>query len=397
MNNLLSTLFSLVQDFKQITEKQNHKILAEGSPDPLIPDQLSNIEKAIHQCRTQLEQKIAQTQTAISRPPVEVKSSMILNASPWENEHTKAFESYLRNGTEPPLLNLEKKSSINNGARSDIGYSVTNKMQTHIEQDLLNLVPFRKIAQVIQISSDSLEIIDDPKGITSGWSDAGLAETEKANATNFERHSIPVHELYAQPKAAQKLIDDPRIRIDEWLSGVLAESFYQKENDAFINGDGEGKPRGILAYTEMLKTIKSANTEKITPEDLIKLFYSLPPQYLQNAKFIMSRGAAQSLRTLQDQKSGQYLWQQNLAEDGGDKLLGAEVIIVPNMPDIGPNNYPIAFGDFARGYVIVDRNGTRILRDPFTHKPYVKFFATRRVGGDVLDTKAICLLQMASK
>jgi HK97 family phage major capsid protein len=209
-----------------------------------------------------------------------------------------------------------------------------------------------------------------------------------------------VHELYAQPKATQKLIDDAAIDIEAWLADKVSTIFAKKENTAFISGDGVGKPRGILTYSDgtswgTIEQVASGSSGAVTADKLLELYYSLKEDYAVNATFLMNRSTVEAVRQLKD-NTNQYLWSPGLHLGAPDTLLGVPVYQAADMPVPAADSLSIACGDFKSAYQIVDRTGVRVLRDPFTDKPFVKFYSTKRVGGDVINFEAIKLMKLGS-
>ncbi len=207
--------------------------------------------------------------------------------------------------------------------------------------------------------------------------------------------------MYAQPKATQKLIDDGSIDIEQWVARKVADKFARLEATAFISGDGTGKPTGILSYTAGtawgdIQQVVSGSDAAITGDSLLKLYYSLKDDYAKRATFLMHRSTVQAVRLLKDSTTGQYLWQPGLASGTPDTLLGVPVALAADMPVPASGSLSVALGDFKRGYLIVDRVGIRTLRDPFTAKPFVVFYTTKRVGGEVVDYEAIKLLKLSA-
>jgi HK97 family phage major capsid protein len=219
-------------------------------------------------------------------------------------------------------------------------------------------------------------------------------------------------EQYAMPAATQTMLDDAFFDVEAWLAEEVSIEFLEMEGDAFVNGDGVNKPRGFLAYSFAASTPSSPSVwGKIgyTPsgasgafaadpaggDALIDLVHSLKPGYRANATWLMNDATAAKARKLKDSQ-GHYQWQQSLVVGAPSQLLGYGVEFDDGMPDFGANTYPIAFGDFNRGYNIIDRMGTRVLRDPYSVKPYILFYTTRRVGGGVRDFNAIKVLKASA-
>ncbi|MFI4983865.1 MAG: phage major capsid protein [Rickettsiales bacterium] len=335
--------------------------------------------------------ELEEIKAAAQRPMSDTKNS----AQGEDLEHKKAFCAYLRKGIDTNLTSIEKKAlSVANDA--DGGFLVTSVMSERIGKRVGEFSPLRQIASVTEISSDALEIIEDKDAAFAGWT-LETEVREETTSPTLAKKVIQVHELYAQPKATQKLMDDASIDIEGWLSEKIVDVFSQKENAAFVSGNGVGKPKGILSYSDIeIEQIPSGENGSVTAEGIFNLFYSLRENYAVKGKFLMSRSAVQAVRMLKDTSNGKYLWQPGLTVGTPDTLLGAEVVVCPDMPLVSSGALAIAFGDFKAAYQIVDRQGVRILRDPFTEKPFVKFYTTKRVGGDVINFDAIKLLKLSA-
>ena len=241
----------------------------------------------------------------------------------------------------------------------------------------------------------------------AGWTSENEERIE-TDSPEVKKIKIPVYELYAKPKANQHLLDDSEIDVEEWLIDKIAEKFASLEDSAFINGDGTSKPHGFLKYSSnsdenrtfgILQHFLTGAKGKFVDNDsalniLIDMVCSIKPIYVKNAKWIMSRSALSEIRKI---KNGDSLpiWAPSIADATPSTLLGYPVIIDDNMPALvnGQESTSVAFGDFSSGYQIVERQGLSILRDPYTSKPFVEFYASKRVGGDVIDFDAIKLLK----
>ncbi len=319
--------------------------------------------------------------------------------------YKSAFRNYIRKNNAGSQIDEVKALSV--GSDPDGGYTVTPDLSGRIAQLVRETSPMRQAANVVTIGTDALEGIHDLNEATSGW----VSETEQRTETatpKIGEYRIPVHEQYAEPRATQKLLDDAVFNIEEWLAGKIAERMARMENEAFVNGNGVRKPRGFLTYAAGTPTAGAFNTiEQIASganggfadEDagdaLINLVFSLKSGYRENASFMMKRATLADVRKLKD-ASGNYLWQPDFQLKQGGTLLGFDVVEAEDMPDIANGSLAIAFGDFKAGYQIVDRQGIRVLRDSFTAKPYVKFYTTKRVGGDVVNFEAIKLMRFSA-
>jgi HK97 family phage major capsid protein len=250
------------------------------------------------------------------------------------------------------------------------------------------------------ISSDSLDMLDDHDEAAAGWT-SETASVSETSSPQIAKRNIQVHELYAQPKATQRLIDDSEIDIEAWIAAKVSDIFSRKENTAFISGNGVGQPRGILTYAAgtswgSIQQVNSGTSAQVTADGLIKLYYALKDAYARRASFLMNRATVQAVRLLKETSTNQYLWQPGLTAGAPDTLLGVPVFMAADMPVAVADSLSVAVGDFKSAYQIVDRAGIRILRDPFTDKPFVKFYTTKRVGGDVVNFDAIKLMKLAS-
>jgi HK97 family phage major capsid protein len=212
-------------------------------------------------------------------------------------------------------------------------------------------------------------------------------------------------ELYAMPAATQALLDDSAVNLDEWIAEEVQQAFADQESTAFVTGNGVNRPKGFLDYTKVadaswtwgnlgyIATGTAGAFPASNPSDkLIDLVYALKSGYRQNAHWVLNRKTQGAIRKFKD-VDGNYLWQPAARADGKATLLGFPVAESEDMPDIGTDTYALAFGDFGRGYLVVDRVGVRVLRDPYSAKPYVLFYTTKRVGGGVQNFEALKLMK----
>lgn len=383
------------EQFKQVNDARLREIERKGYADPLYHDHLNNISHALDNYKNRLDQ----IETACNRPALDGEyKSEILSTPAGNGEYGKAFRNYLRKGMDAGLEALQSKS-LSVGSDPDGGYLVTPTMSSRIVQAVFESSPMRPLSSVETISSDALELIDDHDQAAAGWTSETGAVSETASPTIAKRN-IPTHELYAQPKATQKLVDDAAIDVESWLASKIADIFARKESTAFVSGSGVGQPRGILTYENgtnwgQIEQVNSGSSGNVTADSLINLYYSLKDAYMKRASFLMHRTVVQAVRLLKEATTDQYLWQPGLAAGAPDTLMGVPVNMASDMPLAGAGTLSVAVGDFKAAYQIVDRQGIRILRDPFTEKPFVKFYATARVGGDVVNFDAIKLLKLS--
>lgn len=328
-----------------------------------------------------------------------------------KKEYAKAFDRFFRKGIENGLNDLAVKASMKSDSDPDGGYTVPDQMATTIDRVLGTVSAMRGEAQVMSISAGVYKKLVNQGGATSGW----VGERESRSETNTPTLSelqFPAMELYANPAATQTLLDDSAVNIEQWLAGEVAIEFAEEEGAAFISGTGVNQPRGILSYDTVadasyawgkLGFIVTGEAADFIAEDpvdpFINLVYALKQGYRANAKFIMNKASQAKVRKFKDD-SDNYMWTPPFM--GGVQVaqpatfLGYPIIDDDNMSSVGANAFPVAFGDFRRGYLIVDRVGIRVLRDPYTNKPYVHFYTTKRVGGGVQNFEAIKLLKCST-
>ncbi|MBA4324767.1 MAG: phage major capsid protein [Rhodobacter sp.] len=324
-----------------------------------------------------------------------------------EAPHQKAFNAYLRSGDDDGLrgLTLEGKA-MSTAVAADGGYLVDPQTAERVQSLLLSTSSLRSIANVVQVEATSFDVIVDRSEVGSGWATETAATTETATPI-IERISIKLHELAAMPKASQRLLDDSAFDVEGWLAEKIATRFIRAEAAAFINGDGVDKPKGILLPTKVanaswtwgnigyVPTGAAADFAATNPADcIVNLVYALGSDYRANAAFVMNSKTVGAVRKMKD-ADGRFLWSDGLAAGEPARLMGYPVLVSEDMPDIAANAFAIAFGDFRAAYTIAERPDLRILRDPFSAKPNVLFYANKRVGGDITDFAAIKLLRVA--
>lgn len=318
-----------------------------------------------------------------------------------------AFNSMMRKDAK--ALTADEQKALQVGVEADGGYLVPADTSGRIVSRVFELSPIRSIANVQVISSDRLEGIADLGEAADGW----VGETETRSDTNtpqIGKYEIPAFEQYAQPKATQKLLDDAAVDVEAWLARKVADRFARREGAAFITGTGVASPRGFTSYPvavtgdatrpwgtlEVVKTGVNGAFAGSTPADILfDLEGAFKTAYLANAKIVTRRQVITAIRKFKDQQN-QYLWQPGLQAGKPATLIGYPLVMAEDMPALGTGSLSLAMGDFQEGYQIVDRLGVRTLRDPYTDKPYVKFYSIRRVGGAVVNFEAIKFIQFAA-
>jgi HK97 family phage major capsid protein len=337
--------------------------------------------------------KIAQAATRPARPAIGGTEQ----AAP----EVKGFvDSYLRRGA------TAEYKSISGAVPSDGGYAVPHQIDAMIARELTEISPIRAIAQVVQTGSAGYRKLVSTGSTASGWvsETAGRPETD---TPSFSEIAPPTGELYANPAASQAMLDDAGFDLESWLASEIAMEFARAEGAAFVHGTGFDQPEGFLNAPVSTQADGSRNFGALqyvgsgdadgfdTNPDakLIDLVHTLKAGHRQGASFVMNSATLAEVRKLKT-ADGAFLWQPGLVEGQPDRLLGYPVVEAEDMPDIAAGTFPIAFGNFRHGYLIAERSATQVLRDPFTNKPFVHFYATKRVGGQVLDSNAIKLLKI---
>jgi HK97 family phage major capsid protein len=314
-------------------------------------------------------------------------------------------DRYLRQGLE---AGVELKSfSGASGAAG--GFAVPREIDGLIDATLKNISPIRAIANVVRTGTAGYRKLVTSGGIVSGWASETGARAETATPV-FNEIAPPAGELFANPAASQAMLDDAQFDVEAWLAAEIAREFAAAEGTAFVSGNGTNKPKGFLTYTTTnesdavrafgsLQYVASGAAGAFAaanPQDrLIDLVQSLKASYRQGASFVMNSATLSVIRKMKT-TDGAFLWQPGLASGQPATLLGYPVVEAEDMPDIGANSLSIAFGNFAAGYVIAERSETSILRDPFSNKPFVHFYAVKRIGGAVANSEAIKLMKFAA-
>ena len=322
-----------------------------------------------------------------------------------EAPHAKAFNAYLRSGDDDALraLALDSKA-LSTAVAADGGYLVDPQTAETVQSVLKSSASIRAIANVVHVEATAFDVLVDHSDVDAGWASETGSVAEGATPA-LDRISIPLHELSALPKASQRLLDDSAFDVETWLAGRIADKFARSEAAAFVGGDGVDKPYGFLSHTVVANGSWTWGNLGYVPtgvdgdlgngDAIVDLVYALGADYRANGAFVMNSKTAGAVRKLKD-GDGRFLWADGLAAGEPARLLGYRVVIAEDMPDIASDAMAIAFGDFAKGYTIAERPDLRILRDPFSAKPNVLFYATKRVGGDVSDFAAIKLLKFAA-
>ena len=386
--------------FEAFKAANDERLASLSRGDVLLEEKVTRIDAALDEQMRRLEDIALKG----ARPPLDGARNPATHAA--AREHKSAFDAYVRSGESGGLRQIETKA-MSGGSNPDGGYLVPFELEREIGQRLAVLSPIRSIASVREISASVYKKPFMTAGPAVGW----VGETDSRSQTTsptLDALSFPAMELYAMPAATATLLDDAAVNIDEWIAAEVELSFAVQEGTALVSGDGTNKPKGFLNYTAVaqgswswgnLGYIASGAAGAFAGSDpsdaLVDLIYALKAPYRQNATFVMNRKTQGTIRKFKD-AGGSYLWQPPAQAGGRASLMNFPLVEAEDMPDVAANSLSIAFGDFRRGYLIVDRQGVRVLRDPYSAKPYVLFYTTKRVGGGVQDFDAIKLMKFAA-
>ncbi len=390
-------------NYMETNDERIRQIETRKSVDPLTEDKLARLDTSLNEAKSRLD-KIALEK---ARPRLgETKEVGQKEIDPATRERKAAFRAYMAHGDASRLMALDTKN-MSEGSGPDGGYLVAPEVEKDILFRMSNASAMRQLASVQSISTGQLNKAYSISGPTAGWSAETGAQVTGATP-QLAQLIFPAYELYAMPAATQRLLDDSIVDVEQWIAEEVNTVFAEQESAAFINGTGVAQPTGILASSTVQNAswvwgklgyidtgAAGAFASTNGADVMFDFIYALKAGYRQNATFVMNRKTLGVVRKLKD-ADGNYLWQPPVSLGASSTLMNFAVSEDENMPDIAADATPIMFGDFKRGYLIVDRLGIRVLRDPFSSKPYVLFYTTKRVGGGVQDYDAIKLLKFGT-
>jgi HK97 family phage major capsid protein len=400
-------MMAAFEAFKGANDARLDEIERKSSADTLLEEKVARIDQAVASAQARLDRVVSEAR----RPDLgggsgagsPSGSTAGRATSPFHGEEKSAFDGYIRTGAS---FGLEVKAGLSSAPTSG-GYIVPAETERAIERRLMAGSPMREIATVRTVASGVFRKPVSTAGIASGWvaETAARPETDPATLALLE---FPAADLYASPAATQSLLDDALINLDDWLAAEVEDAFAAQETQAFVIGDGVNKPKGFLSYPTVadagqawgqIGSVASGAAGAFggpNPTDrLIDLVYAPKARYRPNGRFVMNRRTVSAIRKFKD-ADGNYIWAPATRPGETASLLGYAVTEIETMPDLAANSLSIAFGDFARGYLIVDRAGVRVLRDPYSAKPYVLFYTTKRVGGGVQNFDAIKVMRFSA-
>ncbi|CAN5255875.1 phage major capsid protein [soil metagenome] len=390
-------MMAAFEAFKGANDARLDEIERKSSADTLLEEKVARIDQAVGAAQARLDRVMSENR----RPGLSVGGLGSTAVPVTPPEAKSVWDGYVRAGQNHGL-ELKGLSSASNSA----GYVVPPETERAIERRLMAGSPMREICTVRTVGSGVYRKPVSTAGVTAGWvaETAARPETDPATLALLE---FPAADLYASPAATQSLLDDALINLDEWLAGEVEDAFAAQETQAFVNGDGTNKPKGFLSYPIVADAGQAwgqigyvasgaagAFGGTAAADKLIDLIYAPKAQFRPNGRFVMNRRTVSAIRKFKD-ADGAYIWSPATRPGETASLLGYPITEIETMPDIAANSTSIAFGDFQRGYLIVDRAGVRVLRDPYSAKPYVLFYTTKRVGGGVQNFDALKVMKFA--
>ncbi len=421
VKSIVDGLGTAFEEFKKANDQRIAEIESKAGEDPVLVEKLSKMDEFIGDTQKRLEE----AETVLARKAKfkadygdeyaekaaqfgaqMAKARGIPDAGNFGSEDLKAYRSgfaeWMRKGD---LIEAETKKALSVGSDPDGGYTVEPDTSGRIVQKVYETSPVRQVAAVQVIGTDSLEGLYDLDEASAEW----VEETQTRADTDTPKLGqwrIPVHELSAKPSITQKLLDDSMINIEGWLADKVADRFARSENTAFVTGDGVGKPRGFLTYpdgTNLPGQIEQFASGVAGGFDatgdggdvLMDLIYGTKQQYRSAARWMMPRSVTGEVRKLKD-ADGRYLWQPGIAAGQPAQLLGYPVLEFEDMPELADGSLSMAFGNMGEAYQVVDRIGIRVLRDPYTNKPRVLYYTTKRTGGAVVNFEALKIVRFAT-
>ena len=396
-------------EFKQAQEEQMAHIARHGGPDGVLTEKIEKLNEAIGDSISlkEMNERLA----ALEKKANRLRRGDEKESTPEQIEHREAFQAYFKRGGhehEQKLGELQQKA-MSVGVDADGGYAVPEELDREIEQMLLEVSPMRGICMVKRVGSSDYKKLVNLHGTASGW--VGETASRPGTATSqFAEVVPPIGEIYANPAATQQMLDDAFFNVESFIADEVVLEFAEQEGAAFISGNGTNRPKGFLDETIVatgddtrafgsLQYFPTGGAGAFAGTDphgvLIDTVYGIKAGFRGNARWLANRRTLAEIRKMKD-GDGNLLWQPGLAQGQPQMLLGYPITEAEDMPDIAANSHALAFGDFMRGYMIVDRFGTRTLRDPYTNKPYIHFYTTKRVGGKIINSDAIKVVKFAA-
>ena len=387
-------LAQLQKDFADFRAENDQAL--KGKADVVVDEKLTRIDASVQA----LQDAIDTVNTEVAALRLNGADDAVIGDMKADPEYLRAFKAHMRKGD-----NAGVSAAMTKGVAEDGGYLAPVEWDRTITGKLKQVSPIREHARVVRISTAGFKKLYNDREVGSGW----VGETAPRPATGTPKLGqldFPLGEIYANPAISQQMLDDAAIDLEAWLAGEVDTEFARQEGIAFLSGDGVNKPHGLLTYVDgganderhpfgAIEVVNSGVAAGINGDGLLDLFGALPEEFLGNAKLFTSRQSQTAMRKLKDGQ-GNYLWQPSFALGQPATLAGEAIVTVPGMPTIAAGAIAALYGDMEETYLVVDRVGIRVLRDPFTNKPFVHFYTTKRVGGGVNNPEAMKALKIGT-
>ena len=395
----IAALASAFEEFRVANDSRLAQIEKGGAADILTENKVNEINAAI----TAMQNEMAEA--AVQRASLAQGGGAGGMQNAAQRQHAEAFNQYFRRGTIDGLRDLEVQAALTSSSNTDGGYLIPDQTEQTIDRVLANSSPIRRLARVQTVGAPTYRKMVNIGGANSGWTNDKRAKAE-TTTPKLELYMFPAHELYANPMADNSTLEDGIIDIGQWLADEVDIEFSRAEGDAWINGDGDGMPRGLIAgYNIVANGAREAGKLGYVPggvanalsngDAFIDLYHSLKSGYRPGAVWLMNDLTVAAIRKLKT-TAGDYIWQTDFTADTPFTVLSKPVETDDNMPVVGANSYSVAFGNFKSGYLIVDRRGTTVLRNPYKVEGKTSFYTTKRVGGGVQNFEAIKFMKTAT-
>lgn len=407
VKTLIEKLGTTIAEYKQENDRRLKEIEKNGAANVLTEEKLAKMDDAIDKFED-LKTKFEEIEKKANRPgtsPADEKKEL-------QEQYKSGFiNGFVRKGKDTSELRELERKAVNVTTPGDGGYAIPEQLDLNLIQRLRDANPIRALASQITVSNEDYSKLVNLGGTASGWVDEDDARSA-TNSSTIAKIAAVMGEIYANPPSTQTALDDMAIDVESWIMDEIEKEFVYQEGVAFLTGNGTKKPKGILAYTTAATADGSRTFGQIehvatgvsggwpvadsdTIDKLIDLQDALAEQYLPNARFILNRRTLSKIRKLKDSEDN-LIWQMGMSAGDPATILGAPYTKLAGMPNVAADSLSVGFGDIKAAYLVVDRMGMRLLRDPYTNKPYVHFYTTKRVGGMLIEDRAIKLLKFAT-
>ncbi|MAO22871.1 MAG: phage major capsid protein [Phycisphaerae bacterium] len=397
IKNAIQDMGATFAEFKKVNDQRLDSI-EKGESTAYVDEKLAKMEakmdsyEDINQKLTTAEanaenikSQIEKLETVVKRPNSGFDTKQV-------DEYMGAFDTYCRKGLEG-LDAMERKAlTVSNDSTG--GYLAPPEYVRELLKTVTEISPIRSIARIRSTGARSIQVPKRTGQFAAQWVSESGTRSE-TTGWNVGLEEIPAHEQYALVDISEQDLEDSVFNLEAEMQSEFSEQFAKAEGSAFVSGDMVGKPEGFMTNGNV-SSVNSGDANEITADGLISLVHNIKSAYSSNGTFVFNRTTLAKIRKLKD-TAGQYVFQAGMSLQGGvtNTILGHSYVEATDMPSEGANTFPVAFGDFRRGYMIVDRVNLAVLRDPFTQATTgnVRYIARRRVGGQVIQAEAISKLK----